>query len=50
MSCLNAWMSEKISNLASPLALPPSGYAVDRPTYSYKSGSSLLSWLVARQR
>lgn len=42
MSCLSAWMSENVSHLASPLALPPSGCAVARPAFSLKSGCSLL--------
>lgn len=46
MSCLNAWMSEKVSILASPLALPPSGYLVSRFAFSLKRSSGILSWLV----
>lgn len=46
MSCLNAWMSEKVSILASPLTLPPSGYLVSKPGFSLKSSFSILSWLV----
>lgn len=50
MSCLNAGMSAKVSNLASPLALPPSGDALDRLAFTFQFCAGIMSWLVTIQR